>query len=129
MCDMRNPPRCIIELSTGKILPVEFCGSRTCEKSSIPMTDIGVYLIGCTGVGYQYYDGQSSHDCYPWSKNWDNSTGKYLPPFENKYLFIFDEDQNENITFGKNSNCCNHLNNWSVYYGSNINLGGVLHIG
>ncbi len=101
MCDMRGPPK-VKDRISNKILPVEFEGyivykskqagvanllNATGETYAVDLTFIddviipGIYADAMvTGCGYNFFDGNVWHDCYPYR----NEDRLYDFVFDNK---------------------------------------------
>jgi hypothetical protein len=97
MCDFRNPPIAIEEVSTGQRIDFIYNGS-------IPVGDTksvnkqGVYYLAGSGSGYAYFDGQNwwnnRDDWGPISETrWKYWPEHGMPTHFTKYRFIFREEK------------------------------------
>ena len=85
MCDFRGFPTEIIDLRTNDRFPAVDCGHLGWFDD--PHNQVGVYLVGCTGCAYSYWDGQEWWHPQTYSREYIMDQG---PEYE-RYDFVWPE--------------------------------------
>jgi len=75
LCDLRGPPSHL--KINNNLIELDYCGNGNEYRyyNQIP-TNVGIYHIGASGCGYEYYDGNN------WISTWNPPEG---------YEFIYDK--------------------------------------
>jgi hypothetical protein len=67
MCDFRQPPKTVLNKETGEVFDVKYHGFIGVNFSRA--VDPGIYMIGATGAGYSYFDGEKWQGGYSYDND------------------------------------------------------------